>query len=78
MPKAFPVRGQIKEEAKGSFQATAEPITDGKSFKSADGAVYISSKSYCLLTRFNDLSTFAPITLTSNDAFHAISLQLRA
>ena len=36
MPKAFLVRSQIKEEAEGNFHATAEPITDGKIFKSAE------------------------------------------
>ena len=46
MPKPFLVRGQIKEEVEGT---TREPITNGKIFKSADSAVYISSNHYCLL-----------------------------
>lgn len=49
MPKAFLVRGQIKKEAEGNFHATAEPITDGKIFKSVDSVVYISRKHYCRL-----------------------------
>ena len=46
MPKPFLVKGQIKEEVEGT---TREPITNGKIFKSADSAVYISSNHYCLL-----------------------------
>ena len=50
MPKAFLVRGQIKDEVEANFHATAEPIMKGRIFKSVGNAVYSFSRhSYCLV-----------------------------
>ena len=83
MPKPFLVGGQVKEEVEGNFHSTEEPITNGKIFKSADSAAYVSSKHYCLLKnaiRSDGSSTFPPVTLIRmiRITLNAVSLQLRA